>query len=165
MKIILIGFMGSGKSSVAKKLSTFFKWPVIEMDELVLEKTNSKNMAEVFTKGGEHLLRETELVLSEEIASLKERIISTGGGVVLNKVILEHLKKNNGKIFFLRASFSTLSMRLRNEETRPLFKDTREAEALYNFRQPLYLKAADCVIDVNQKTVEEIAEEIFQKAR
>lgn len=165
MKIILIGFMGSGKSSVAGKLSNLFNWPVIEMDELVLKKTNSKNMAALFAKGGELLLRETELALSEEIASFKESIFSTGGGAVLNKIILKRLKEPDGKIFFLRASFKTLSMRLANDASRPLFKDVKEAESLYNFRQPLYLKAADHVIDVDQKTVEEIAEEIFQKAR
>lgn len=154
MKMILIGFMGSGKTSVAKKLGTSLQLPIIEMDELVLQKTGTKSMHEVFAKGGELLLRETEIAIAKEYAALENHIISTGAGVVLNKITLDYL---NGKVFFLNAAFQTIADRLANDNERPLFK---EAESLYHFRKPLYLKYADFVIDVDKKTVEEIAEEI-----
>lgn len=160
MKIILIGFMGSGKSFVAKKLGHLLKLPVLEMDELVFQKTNTKNMHEVFKKGGELLLRETEIAIAQEHALADNIVISTGGGVVLNKMILDYLKEPNGKIVFLNASFQTLVDRLVDDVSRPLFKNRVEAESLYRFRQPLYLKYADVVIEVDQKTVEEIAQEI-----
>lgn len=160
MKIILIGFMGSGKSSVAKILAQLLKLPILEMDELVFQKTETKNMHEVFAKGGELLLRETEIAIAQEYSLIDNIIISTGAGIVLNKIILDYLKKTNGRIIFLNATFQTISQRLADDAARPLFKNIVEAEFLYNFRQPLYLKYMDQVIEVNKKSVEEIAQEI-----
>ena len=160
MKIILIGFMGSGKSSVAKKLGDLLNLPTLEMDDLVFEKTKTKDMHEVFAKGGELLLRETEIAIAQEYASTDNSIISTGGGVVLNKIIIDYLKKPDGKVIFLNAAFQTLATRLANDVQRPLFKNKAEAELLYHFRQPLYLKYADHVVEVDKKSVEEIAQEI-----
>ncbi len=164
MKIILIGFMGSGKSSVAIKLGHLLKLPVLEMDELVLKKTNTKSMHEVFAKGGELLLRETEIALAQEYASTNNNVISTGAGVVLNKIILDSLKKPNDKIFFLNATFQTIAVRLADDAYRPLFKNIVEAESLYHFRQPLYLKYSDQVIEVDKKSVEEVAQQIAENS-
>jgi shikimate kinase len=161
MKIILIGFMGSGKSSVAKKLNQLLNWPVIEMDELSLKKTGNKDMHEMFAKEGEILLRQTEISLAQEYASIDNHIVSTGAGVVINKIVLDYLKKQGDKIFHLNANFNTLSLRLQNDTSRPLFKNAKEAETLYHFRQPLYLKYADQVVDVDTKSLDEVAQEIL----
>ncbi|MBA3816456.1 MAG: shikimate kinase [Parachlamydiaceae bacterium] len=161
MKIILIGFMGSGKSTVSKQLGLLLKQPVIEMDELVLHKTSAKNMHEVFSKGGELLLRETEIALAQEYASIEEdMIISTGAGVVLNKITLDYLKAPCDQIFFLNACFETIAERLVDDKSRPLFKNIFEAKSLYQFRQPLYLKYADQIINVDNKSIEDVALEI-----
>jgi shikimate kinase len=160
MKMILIGFMGAGKTSVAKELGTRLHLPVIDMDELVMRKTDSKNMHEVFAKGGELLVRETEIAIAKECAILKEGIIATGGGCVLNKIIFDYLRQSKDKITFLNASFQTLCNRLLNDDDRPLFTNQKEAQALYDFRQPLYLHYADHMIDVNQQSVAEVAAEI-----
>ncbi len=164
MKMILIGFMGSGKSAVAKKLGDLLNWPILEMDELVLKKTNTKNMHEVFAKGGELLLRETEIAVAKECASIRDIVISTGGGVVLNKIILDYFKESKGKIHFLNASFQTIANRLAKDHLRPLFKNKIEAESLYQFRLPLYFKYADKVIEVDEKSVDEIAQEIIDNS-
>lgn len=160
MKIILIGFMGSGKSSLGEKLSEVLKIPIVDMDALVLEKTKMKNMHEVFAKGGETLLRETERAIAKEYASINHRVIATGGGVIVNKSILDDLKKPEGKIIFLNASFETIILRLAEDRSRPLFNNREEAKALYEFRQPLYLKYADQIIEVDQKSIEAIAQEV-----
>lgn len=162
MKIILIGFMGSGKTSVGKRLSHLLELPLLEMDEIVLKKTDAKNMHDVFSKGGELLLRETEIAIAQEYASISNHIISTGAGVVLNKIILDYLKGPDGRIFFLNATLQTIAARLAGDTSRPLFKNIAEAESLYHFRQPLYLKYADHIIEVDEKTVEEIAFEIVE---
>lgn len=161
MKLILIGFMGSGKSSVAKTLSQLLTLPCIEMDELVFQKTNTQNMNEVFAKGGELLLREMEVIIAKEYALSDNNVISTGGGVVMNKLVLDYLKIGNGKIFFLNTPFQTIKERLAHDFSRPLFKNEGEAESLYHMRQPLYLKYADHIIESEKKSVEEIAEEIL----
>lgn len=164
MKIILIGFMGSGKSSVAKKLASFLNWPILEMDELVYQKTNTQCMHEVFAKGGELLLRETEIAIAKEYASADSHIISTGAGVVMNKIVLDYLKTLDGKIIFLNATFQTIGSRLGDDTSRPLYKNSVEAESLYYFRQPLYLRYADQVVAVDGKSVEEIAHEIAKNS-
>lgn len=164
MKIILIGFMGSGKSSVAKKLSDLLALPTLEMDELIFQKTKTKSMHEVFALGGEALLREKEMEVAQEYASMSNIIVSTGGGVVLNQVILNKFKIANAKIFFLNASFETIATRLANDRSRPLFKNDVEAKSLYHFRHPLYLKYADHMIEVDHKSIEEIALEIIENS-
>lgn len=160
MKIILIGFMGSGKSSVASTLSSLLNLPIIEMDELVLQKTRANNMHEVFDKGGELLLRETEIAIAQEYASMEHGIVSTGAGVVMNKIVLDYLRKPAGQVVFLNATFQTIACRLTDDASRPLFRNRIESESLYNFRQPLYLKYADHVVEVDKKSVHEVAQEI-----
>ena len=131
------------------------------MDELVFQKTNTKNMHEVFVKGGELLLRETEIAIAQRICfGVKTALFQQVAGVVMNKIVLDYLKGNNGIIFFLNATFQTIADRLADDITRPLFKNIVEAKSLYHFRQPLYLKYADQVIEVDKKSVEEIAQEI-----
>jgi shikimate kinase len=165
MKIILIGFMGSGKTSVAKQLGSLLQLPVLEMDELVLQKTSTSTMHEVFEKGGELLLRETEVAIAKEYAPREGGIISTGAGIVLNKIILDYFKRPHGKVIFLNASFSTITARLAHDTSRPLFRNSVEAEALYHFRQPLYMKYADQVIEVDKKGVKDIALEIASRLK
>ncbi|MCD6048452.1 MAG: hypothetical protein K0S08_2099 [Gammaproteobacteria bacterium] len=162
MKIVLIGFMGSGKTAVAKALGEILKLPVVEMDDLVYAKTQSKDMHEVFAKGGELLLRETEIAIAKEYSAADNCIISTGGGVVLNKIILDYLKQQDGKVFFLNANLQVVMDRLANDTSRPLLQDFVETKRLYYFRLPLYLEYADEVIDVWKKSIEEIADEIYE---
>jgi len=157
MNIVLIGFMGSGKSTVAKILSQLLKRTSLEMDELVYLKTGARNMHEVFEKGGELLLRETEIAIAKEYASKEHLIISAGGGVVLNKIILDCFKKTGGKVIFLKASFEQIAKRLEGDQSRPLFKHLTDAKKLYDFRMPLYSHYADEIIDVDFLSPEEIA--------
>jgi shikimate kinase len=157
MNIVLIGFMGSGKSTVAKHLSELLDFLAIEMDELVYRKTSTKNMHEVFAKGGEILLRETEIAIAKEYAAKENLVISAGGGVVLNKIILDYFKEAGGKVFFLNARFETVVKRLEGDASRPLFKDITSTKKLYDFRLPLYLNYADEIIDVDSRSAKEIA--------
>lgn len=156
MNIVLIGFMGSGKSTVAKQLSEIMGYSLVEMDQLVYQKTASKDMYEVFEKGGELLLRETEIEIAKEYAKKERQVISTGGGVILNKIILDYFKENGAKVFFLHADFDHIAKRLIKTSSRPLFQNLAEARKLYDFRLPIYMHYADEVLDVNAKTADEI---------
>lgn len=162
MKIILIGFMGSGKSTVAKSLSALLKFQVLEMDDVVYQKTDSKTMNEVFAKGGEQLLRQTEIAIAKEYGRKENLIISSGGGVVLNPVIFEYFNLTKKKVFFLHATFQTIAKRLEGDRSRPLF---RKAKELYDARLPLYFNYADEVISVDFLSPEKIAFQIKECIR
>ncbi len=157
MNIVLIGFMGSGKSTVAMALSKLLGFKAVEMDELVYQRTGTSNMHEVFAEGGELLLRETEIAIAKEYASKEHLVISTGGGVVLNKIILDLFKETGGKVIFLHVGFDEIAKRLEGDDLRPLFKDLKNAKKLYDFRLPLYLNYADEVVEVGFQTADEIA--------
>lgn len=160
MNIVLIGFMGSGKTTVAKHLSKLIGLPWVEMDEIVYQKTKTKNMHEVFALGGELLLRETEIAIAKEYAPKKNFIISAGGGVVLNKIIIDYFKSAGGIVIFLHAKFETIEQRLTGDDSRPLFKHAGSAKKLYDFRLPLYFHYADKVIDVDCLSADAVASSI-----
>lgn len=155
MNIVLIGFMGAGKSSVAKHLSHLLGYSLAEMDELVYQKTGMQTMHEVFAKGGELLLREVEIEIAKEYSLKKNYVISTGGGVIQNKIILDYFKKEGAKIIFLKASFEEIEKRLEGDCSRPLF-----AKKLYDLRNPLYAAYADIEIDTESRSPQEIAHAI-----
>lgn len=152
--------MGSGKSTVAKHLGKLLGFSTLEMDELVYQKTNTRNMHEVFAKGGEILLRETEIAIAKEYASKENLVISAGGGAALNKIILDYFKQYGGKVIFLNASFDSIVKRLKGDDSRPLFKDLARAQKLYDFRLPLYINYADEIIDVDFRSANETALQI-----
>jgi len=155
MKIILIGFMGSGKTTVADILAKKLNLGVIEMDQLILTKSGRNNISEIFSLDGEKHFRNLETIVAKEISKLDNVIVSTGGGIVMKKRNQKHLKK--GVIFFLKTSFSIIDRRLKNDKTRPLFKDKETARKLFDTRQNLYEKFADKTIITDDKTVNEVA--------
>lgn len=162
MSFVLIGFMGSGKSTVAGHLSRSLGLPLLEMDDLVYEKTGTRNMREVFAKGGELLLRETEIAIAKEFAGKTSWIVSAGGGVVLNKIVLDYFKQAGAQVIFLRAKFDTIAKRLEGDTSRPLFKELGSARNIYDFRLPLYAAYADATVDVDGRSAEEIAVQIAE---
>ena len=164
MKIVLIGFMGSGKTAVAEQLGNKLDIDTIEMDAIVLERNKIKDMEELFKKGGEILLREWEIKLAKEWSKLENAIISTGGGVVLNKIILDYLRKPRGSVIFLDVPFKVIQKRVGVDKTaRPLFTDVKAAFELFKHRLPLYKKYADIIIKAHAKEPQEIALEIIKK--
>ncbi len=161
MKLILIGFMGSGKTTVAKNLGEKLNLKVIEMDDLIV-KRSGKSISRIFNEDGETRFRELETKVAKSLAKKDKCIISTGGGVVINKININHLKEN-GKMIFLKTSFLEIKKRLKNINNRPLFKDKKMAKKLFIFRQGLYKKYADLIVSTDGKSVEEITYEIISQ--
>jgi len=159
MKIVLIGFMGSGKTTVAKLMSSKLNLKTIEMDDLVVKKSGRRSVSEIFFQNGETRFRELEIEVAKEIRNKDEVIVSTGGGAVMNKIIIDYLKEK-GKIIFLKTSFKTIKKRLKNSHDRPLFKDRNKARELFDFRQKLYEEYADFIIKTDNKTLEEVFKNI-----
>ena len=166
MKIILIGFMGSGKSAVARKLARKLGLSLIESDELVLQKSKRPTVNDLFKKDGEARFRELEIAAAKKLRGAANAVIATGGGAVLNQIIFAYLKNKPGVvIIYLAAAFATLRRRLRHDKTRALFADTRNARILYDLREPLYRHYADIVVTTDNKTPAGVAAEIIGKLK
>jgi len=153
--------MGSGKTTVAKKLGEKLDLKVIEMDDLIIKKSG-KSIRQIFSENGEAQFRELETKVAKNLEKRDKCIISTGGGVVMSKINIGYLKEN-GKIIFLKTSFLEITERLKNNNDRPLFKDKKMAKKLFIFRQKLYEEYADLIINTDGKSVEKITYEIISQ--
>ena len=151
--------MGAGKTTVAKLLANKLSQEFIDMDSMLLQKSGRSSIEEIFEKDGEVYFRELEIELAKELKNKTNAIISAGGGVIMNKIILDYLKPNS-TVFFLKNSFETSRRRVRNNQ-RPLFQDIQKAQELYQFRLPLYTYYADKTIETDEKTKHNIVSEII----
>lgn len=133
--------MGSGKSTIAKRLSKQLNRPLIEMDELI-EKRANQTITDIFKNKGEEYFRQLESDLCKEISGSEGCIISTGGGVVLNPVNVEYLRQN-GIIIYLNRPVDKILNDLKTSN-RPLIKnDPNKLYDLYDYRHKLYVKACN----------------------
>lgn len=163
MKIILIGFMGSGKTSVATEIAKIKKLTMVDTDDLIVEKAEMST-TEIFDQFGETRYREYEIQVARDIRGLQNHVVATGGGVILNKIILDYLREGGGVVVFLRTSFDEIVRRvIAHDRPRPLFTDKEAARQLYNFRLTLYESYADHIVDTDNKNIKEVASEIVDK--
>lgn len=163
--IILIGFMGCGKSSVGIRLSYALKRTIIDTDKLI-EKQQETTIARIFETKGEAAFREMETHCIKQLLEDTDRqIISTGGGLPM-KEENHKLLKELGRVYYLRITKEAVYERLKGDTTRPLLQGDNpqeKIEALLVKRAPLYEACADYIIDVSEKSFDEIIEEIKEK--
>ncbi len=162
MKIILIGFMGSGKTTVAAALADKLKLKIIDMDKQAIKKSKRKSINKIFEKDGEKDFRAIELKVAKEVGSRNNVVISTGGGVVTSKTTMNYLIKNS-TIFYLEASFDKIKERVALKKVKPpLFQEVSFAKRLFDKRLPLYKSYSDMAIKTDNKTVDQIVGEILK---
>lgn len=144
--MILIGFMGSGKSTVARALGERLSLDVLELDDEI-NRLSGRTIPEIFAEEGEAGFRKYEhQVLSD--ACKTDGIISTGGGIVTYDESYKIIKNTERKVVFLNAEFESLYDRISNDETRPLASQPKvQVRALYDSRIERYKKAADLEVD------------------
>lgn len=163
--IVLIGMSGSGKTSVGKFLSNKLDMGFIDTDHVLVTKSGM-DIPHIFNRYGEDYFRTMERQLIEDISPKTQQVISTGGGVVLYEDNISLLKKN-GVIFFLKGTVRTLVKNLRSSglDHRPLLAGDEELDIqvsnLYKSRRNLYLDSADFTVSIDNKTIEEIGENII----
>lgn len=166
MNIVLTGFMASGKTKISKSLAKLSGYNLVDTDELIVNKMNM-SINEIFEKMGEAEFRRIEHDVICEVSALDKTVISTGGGVVLNKDNMTMLRKN-GVIVNLSPSFDVILSRLeRARSTRPLLKndDISDIEKRFNDRLPFY---ADCDFKIpvsNDRSPKFYANEILAKMK
>ena len=157
MAKVLLGFMGAGKSTIARGLDPDF----VDMDAM-LEERLGMSIALFFEEKGEAAFRQVESEVLDDLLKT-DQVVSTGGGVVISPRNRDLLKQNLDNIY-LKADFETLYQRISadKENQRPLFLENskEELDAIFKERQAWYQEVASKVIDVSKLSPEEIIEEL-----
>jgi len=161
--IVLTGFMGTGKNVIGKKLAQELGLKFVNSDDII-EKKKGIIISEIFEKFGEKHFRKLEKKVVKKVAQGKDQVISTGGGVVLDRENVSNLKKN-GVIICLWASPEMIRERTEKETHRPLLEGVnreKRIEELLDYRKPFYKKSADYIIDTSHLSVEKVVEKILK---
>lgn len=162
--IVLIGFMGTGKSAIANCLSKMLPMETVEMDEVIAERARM-SISDIFAVYGEEYFRNLETNLLVELQEKSNVIISCGGGTPLRDNNVAEMKKN-GRVVLLTAKPETIYERIRNSHDRPLLENNKNIafiSKLLEERKAKYEAAADVVIKTDGKNKLQISEEIVGK--
>ncbi len=167
MNIILIGFMGVGKSTIANGLAKSLGFDVLDTDKMI-EESQSRSINEIFATEGEESFREMESVILGNLLGKTDRsVISTGGGIVIREENIKELK-SIGIVFWLDAGVDSILDRVSGNRDRPLLKTENPREKIVNLlseREPLYERCADERIQTDDLSIDEISYGIAETAR
>ncbi|MBW1711156.1 MAG: shikimate kinase [Deltaproteobacteria bacterium] len=163
--IALIGFMGVGKTVVGKVLAKKLSKEFVELDSLI-ERKAGKPIPEIFEQDGEAAFRELEIEVAKEVSQNKNQVIACGGGIVLNKINIDRLRKDS-VIVYLTASPSVILKRVSNGGERPVLKinNLPTIQGLLRFRKPFYERAADFKVNTSRASINSVVGQIIDKVR
>lgn len=159
--IVLTGFMGAGKSVVGRILADRLGIEVIDTDD-VIEKDSGMIISDIFQDYGEDYFRELERDAVKKVSEFNDHVIVTGGGVVINKVNIEYLRKN-GVIVYLRATPEMLYQRVKDQTHRPLLQvenPLMKIKELLDIREPFYANH-DIMIDTTELGIDQVVDKIL----
>ena len=162
--IVLIGFMGAGKTTISDYLSTMFDMRLVEMDQEIAER-EEMSIPDIFATYGEEYFRGLETKLLKELQTGKNCVISCGGGAALRAENVTEMKKN-GRVVLLTASPETIYDRVKDSDDRPVLNGNKNVDFIADLmekRREKYEAAADVVIQTDNKTILEISEELISK--
>lgn len=170
MNLVLVGYRGTGKSTVARRVALALGWDWIDAD-VELELRAGRTIAAIFADEGEPAFRDLESQVLADLATRERTVIAAGGGVVVrpeNRALLRTL----GRVVWLRADADTIAQRLAADETthqrRPKLTAAggrEEIEQLLAAREPLYAECADVTVETAGGTPDEIAAEVLSRVR
>lgn len=161
MKVVLIGFMGTGKSKVGKVLAAKLKWPHFDTDEIITKDVGA-SPGEIIRRRGESAFREIERKVVHLLAPIDPCVISTGGGVPLNSDNMKDLSQN-AHVVWLRAKPETILKRAGDIKTRPLIDPANPLKSIQDRlkdREPAY-QAAKIAVETDSLTIDQVAEKIM----
>lgn len=156
--IILIGMMGSGKTTVGKWLAASLNLRFLDTDHMI-EEMQGQTIAQIFERNGATYFRQLEATLIEKLVDIKSTVLATGGGIVLNPNNTMALRQM-GTVVYLKGTTDHLYQNISNADTsRPLLKASN-LETILMVREKLYEGTAHLVIDIDQKSIAMIGSEI-----
>ena len=160
--IVLLGMMGSGKSTIGSLLAKKLDRVLIDIDKII-EKMQNQKISQIFELKGEAYFRELEFNITTQFLNDNDKLISLGGGAFMNKELRKIIKQNS-KSFWLHWNANTLIKRIKNNDKRPIVKNMNQAEIkkLINERNKIYYYADFKIICENLKK-SEIVDKILQK--
>tara|TARA_B100000035_G_scaffold150315_1_gene128111 strand:+ start:886 stop:1398 length:513 start_codon:yes stop_codon:yes gene_type:complete len=161
--IYLIGFMGSGKTTLGKILSKKLDKIFFDSDQVIEEKLGV-DVTMIFDYEGEAGFREREKEILKELVSKKNIVLATGGGAVISESN-RNLLSENGTVIYLKSNYKDLILRMKNDKTRPLLKENNIEtiiKKLCKDREPLYKSISDYEIATKNKRIPEIIDEIIR---
>ena len=164
-KIILVGMMGAGKTTIGKLLSNKLNYNFIDLDKIIEEKSGVK-INTIFEIEGESGFRDRELQALRYSLEKDQVIISTGGGIVTYEKSRTQLIKNNALIIYLKANLQTLCNRLKNDNSRPILNvaDKEQViERVLEEREPYYYDLADMDVDTSHMKSIDVVKFIIKK--
>ena len=164
--IVLIGFMGAGKSTISDYLSTMFDMDIVEMDQVIAER-EEMSIPDIFATYGEEYFRDLETNLLIEMQSRSNVVVSCGGGVPMRERNVTEMKKN-GRVVLLTAKPETILERVKDNHDRPLLENNKNVSFIADLlekRRAKYEAAADIVVETDGKSELEICEELIHRLR
>ena len=162
-RVLLIGMMGVGKTTVGRRLAARLGWPHLDSDEQV-EQATGRTVPEILRTDGEAAFRaEEKKALAAAATSDGPVVVSVAGGAVLDADNRKRLREA-GPVVWLRASVETMAARVGDGEDRPLLGDDPASalRRLYSVRRPLYEDVADVVVDVDDVAPEDVVDRIVK---
>ncbi|HPD60390.1 MAG TPA: shikimate kinase [Thermodesulfobacteriota bacterium] len=165
MNIVLIGYRGTGKSTIATILSARLKWPRFNLDEAIV-KDRAMGIPQMVEKYGWEFFRDVESRMVEKASNKDKTIIDAGGGVVVRPKNIERLRQN-GVIIWLKAKPETIVSRIKEDTNRPSLTGKKsfleEVQEVLTERTPRYQSAAHVAIDTDDLSPTEVVEKILKE--
>ena len=165
MNLVLIGYRGTGKSAISRKLGGLLGRQVVSLDEEIT-RTAGKPIPEIVAAHGWNHFRDVEEQICREFAAKQDLVIDCGGGVVEREANFISLRAG-GKVFWLRATPSTIVGRIGGDTARPSLTGTKtfteEVEEVLQRRTPLYERLAHATIDTDGRSIDDLAATIARR--
>ncbi len=158
--IYLLGFMGSGKSTVGELLAQQIKWNFIDLDSTI-EAGQGVSIREIFENAGEPFFRQVEHAALTEASKTEPAVISLGGGTWVQKLNMDFIRAAGGTTIWLDCGLEELRRRCAQIQNRPLFKDPESFARLYNERVPYY-RLAERQVATEALSPGEVVQKILQ---
>lgn len=166
MNVVLIGYRGTGKTSVARRLGKLLKMPMVDADE-ELQSRAGRTIREIFSSEGEGAFRDLETEVVADLLKEQDRVVALGGGAVLREANRQAIRASQNRVFWLQAGAETIHRRLHRDRKSPAQRPNlttagglAEIVELLSLREPLYRECAEFVVDTEGKSTNSVAAEI-----